>query len=315
MYNFRYHVITVIAILLALLIGVILGVSINVSGVAATAGNTLATSLMQRLDDQQGQMATLSQQNSTDTSLLTGLTSAWSKGRLKGSTVALFYANEQSKQADDLRSDLKKAGATVVSVEVLKPGFLDAADAPKLLKEWTAKPLGTQTPAGGQGTGSSTSTGSSSSTSSSNSSSTTTGSATSASTSTAATGATGSSNAAVGGSVQASQPCTQKYLSARAIKVDGDLTAVSAVVDMALSDTAAEPSALTLSAQFNSLHYGAVCLYGPLAQAAQSEGLSCSTAVGTTIGEYSVIALLSGATPGVYGSDQDASHHFPAVPK
>ena len=48
--------------------------------------------------------------------------------------------------------------------------------------------------------------------------------------------------------------------------------------------------------------------------AAKQMGLSCVTALDDTSGEYSLVALLSGARKGIYGSDRPADSYYPELP-
>ncbi len=48
--------------------------------------------------------------------------------------------------------------------------------------------------------------------------------------------------------------------------------------------------------------------------AATQMGLSCVTTLDDASGEYSLVALLSGARKGIYGSDRPADAHFPTLP-
>ncbi|MDR1015860.1 MAG: copper transporter [Coriobacteriales bacterium] len=256
MYSFRYHVITVIAILLALLIGVILGVSINNSGVAESANNTLADSLIQRLDSQQQSNTELTNQNNIGSSLLSDLCDEWSVGRLHGKTVLILYVTDTAKASTDLAVRLREAGATCVTLQVKKAGFLNSADLPALIKEWT------------------------------------------------------------GSKKLNEQSLTMTYQSSGAYKLKGIPIKVDAMVDACVTNQIPESSALAIAKAFNAAQPGHAILYGDMANAAKGASLSCTTALDDPVGEYSIVAMLSGAKPGIYGFDQaDSNMRYPALPR
>jgi hypothetical protein len=93
----------------------------------------------------------------------------------------------------------------------------------------------------------------------------------------------------------------------------------SAAVDTLMDNTAVDASALGL---MQTLHASGMPVLltqtgtasAAVAQAAHDAGLSCVTTPTTVMGQYSILALLSGAQSGVYGSDRAEDNRFPALP-
>lgn len=125
MIDFRYHVVSIVAVFLALGIGIIVGTTtLNGPILDDLQGKTtnLAknnTSLQSRLDD-------LSDQVTADRAFDTALLPYAVQGRLTGQTVALVSGpGVGSDLRRDVTAALRAAGATVTSDVQLRPAFAD----------------------------------------------------------------------------------------------------------------------------------------------------------------------------------------------
>jgi hypothetical protein len=90
MYNFRYHLVTIISIFAALALGLLLGVAITGSDLVRDASSNLAQSLAEHFDELNKENETLNDQLQVRELLSDELFSAWQSERLEGRTVAVL---------------------------------------------------------------------------------------------------------------------------------------------------------------------------------------------------------------------------------
>lgn len=138
MIDFRYHIVSLVAVFLALALGLFLG--------STTLQSTVTHNLKHQADSVLSKNRSLSTTNGqlkTENANLSGFTSAIQPyvvaGRLAGESVALVSApGVDGGSRDDLVKALNQAGATVSADIDLQPGFLDAtqdAELGQLAKE------------------------------------------------------------------------------------------------------------------------------------------------------------------------------------
>ncbi|MDR1014083.1 MAG: copper transporter [Coriobacteriales bacterium] len=94
MYNFRYHLITIISIFAALAIGLLLGVAITGSDLVRDASNELADSLSDQFDDLRKTNEELTANLQLKASLSNQLLGDWQQERLKGRTILILAREE-----------------------------------------------------------------------------------------------------------------------------------------------------------------------------------------------------------------------------
>ena len=133
MIDFRYHVVSIVAIFLALTVGLVIGASILSKGVA----DSLKSSLTQRTDQiksQQGQINDLKTQIDQQNKYVTDTADALTSGRLGGLCIALVeIAGADSDAYAATRTMIQKqAGATVCSEIMINAMFTVSSSQPEL---------------------------------------------------------------------------------------------------------------------------------------------------------------------------------------
>ena len=143
MIDFRYHVVSIVAIFLALTVGLVIGASILSKGVA----DSLKGDLAQRNDQiksQQNQINELKTQIDQQQKYITGTADQLVSGRLTGLCVAVVeIAGADSNAYSGTRAMIQKqAGATVCSETMINATFTASSSEPALttlLREHTPK--------------------------------------------------------------------------------------------------------------------------------------------------------------------------------
>lgn len=133
MIDFRYHVVSIVAIFLALTVGLVIGASILSKGVA----DSLKASLTERTDQiksQQGQINDLKTQIDQQNKYVTDTADALTSGRLGGLCVTLVeIAGADSNAYAATRTMIQKqAGATVCSEIMINAMFTVSGSQPEL---------------------------------------------------------------------------------------------------------------------------------------------------------------------------------------
>ncbi|MCL1846614.1 MAG: copper transporter [Coriobacteriia bacterium] len=90
MYNFRYHLVTIVSIFAALAIGLLLGVALTGSDLVRDASSNLAQSLTEQFDELNRVNRELTDQLEDEQLFASQLAAGWQKDRLKGRTVVLL---------------------------------------------------------------------------------------------------------------------------------------------------------------------------------------------------------------------------------
>lgn len=96
MFDFRYHALSLAAVLLALAVGVLLGVAIGDSNLVSSAKKGLTASLSRELGNEGTQIAQLQGQNSAQTGIEQQLATIAVNGKLAGSNVGLLFLGQSS---------------------------------------------------------------------------------------------------------------------------------------------------------------------------------------------------------------------------
>jgi hypothetical protein len=96
MYNFRYHLVTIVSIFAALVLGLLLGVAITGSDLVRDASNNLAESLTKQFDDLNSANKSLSSQLESEQRFSRELLSGWQADRLKGRTIVILTRSPAS---------------------------------------------------------------------------------------------------------------------------------------------------------------------------------------------------------------------------
>ena len=131
MYNYRYHLITVIAIFAALAIGLLLGVAITGSSLVQDTSNNFVSSLLDEFDTLKQANNQLTDSLASEQRVSSLLFDEWRGGRLNGRTVVLLAGTDaaQLKSQATLSDLIVGSGGAAIKVNVLVNGFgLDDPD-------------------------------------------------------------------------------------------------------------------------------------------------------------------------------------------
>jgi hypothetical protein len=104
MYNFRYHLVTIVSIFAALALGLLLGVAITGSDLVRDVSDNLAESLTTQFDELNASNEALSDQLQLEQLLADELLSGWQMDRLEGRTIAIV--TREAAASDSLASEL-----------------------------------------------------------------------------------------------------------------------------------------------------------------------------------------------------------------
>lgn len=127
MIDFRYHLVSIIAIFLALAVGIVLGTT-ALNGPAAQDLRNRVRNLSSDKNDLRGQKDTLQQQLDADGRFISTVTPALVAGKLKGQRVAVLSApGVRGGLRTDVIGALRTAGATVSPQLQLTSDWVDPA--------------------------------------------------------------------------------------------------------------------------------------------------------------------------------------------
>ncbi len=90
MYNFRYHLVTIVSIFAALVIGLLLGVALTGSDLVRDASSNLAKSLTEEFDELNTENDALTEDLQIENAFSEDLLNVWQKDRLKGRTIVII---------------------------------------------------------------------------------------------------------------------------------------------------------------------------------------------------------------------------------
>lgn len=120
MIDYRYHALSLAAVIIALALGVLLGVAIGDSNLVSSAKNGIVHNLNAEVDGARRQSAVLQQQLAGEKLLADGLYPLALHGTLAGRNIGLVFLGESSDQVNAIaRTTVAQAGgslATVVAV-------------------------------------------------------------------------------------------------------------------------------------------------------------------------------------------------------
>lgn len=121
MFDFRYHALSLAAVLLALLIGLLLGVAIGDAGLVSSAEKNLRQTLSTRLDRSRSQAGQLQGQLDFRNQFESQIYPSLVGGRLAGRRIGLIFFGQPSDAIDGLvRKALDQSGAQLVLVAVVR---------------------------------------------------------------------------------------------------------------------------------------------------------------------------------------------------
>ncbi len=279
MYNLRYHIASLVSVFLALALGLVLGGLVVQRGTFDQQQVALVKGLQKEFKDLRTENEALSTENKSLNGLSGDLVNTWAAGRLTAQTVVAIVNGGREDGLSEVRKDVEAAGGTVAVVTLLKPGF--ALDDSEL-----GSAVASLAPNGDD--------------------------------------AVASLAAALAAEwkTKGPRPLTDALVTSGVLRVDGlDAdTAASRAVDIAAPDGKADPAGIALAKAFDSPTTTAIVAENPgqktgMVAAARDAGLSSLDTLGTTTGRYTLVALLSGANPGNYGTTAGTDALYPPLPQ
>lgn len=281
MYNIRYHLITIVSVFMALALGIFLGGMI-VSGSEGFNSSDLVNSLKSDFAQLRAENSSLVDANKALEDFSETMTNQLVASKLDGMKVAVLGTNNRPTEL--ARQSIERAGGTSIPVVVdstLLESEFTGSFAQEIDRIKTAHAIESDTEAVAYGL------------------------------------ATEWNVFFEGDRIVTDELVAKGVLS---IPDYAKFSGVHGVVNVALSGEHADEFSLALSEQ---LHLAGMATLGlsvsggnsTLARASFEKGISASNMLGSPIGTYSMVALLLGAEPGLYGSTNDAKTLFPEMPQ
>jgi hypothetical protein len=121
MFDYRYHALSLAAVLLALMIGVLLGVAIGDSNLVSSAKNGIVANLNSEVSSSRRQAGQLQEKLANEEAFATGLYPLAVHELLAGRTIGLVFLGESSNQINSLvRTAVAQAGGSVTTVVAVR---------------------------------------------------------------------------------------------------------------------------------------------------------------------------------------------------
>lgn len=164
MFDFRYHALSLAAVLFALAVGILIGVAIGDSNLVSSAQNGIVKNLRAEVSDSQQNLEQVKTHLSEEETLAVDLWPFAVHDLLVGKDIGLVFLGDSSDQIDSLvRSGVAEAGGNVKAVVALREPlnaagiaaqatgyrYTTLASDPSLTKEFGVR-IGTQLVSGGQ---------------------------------------------------------------------------------------------------------------------------------------------------------------------
>lgn len=280
MYNLRYHIASLVALFLALALGLVLGGLVVERGAVSRQQENLVKNLQEQFAALRDENRVLVQENELSDRFSQMMSDAWIRGRLEGKTVLVVSNAGRASGVEAAREAIGGAGGVVANVVILKPG-LGLADAQ--VRSAVATLVAAEEDR--------------------------------------LLESVCASLVAEWAGTGPDMPVTSALVAADVLRLDGlePGMPIGALVDVALDDGEAEAAGVQLASAFTA--------YGPavagqmageesgVAAAADEAGVSAFDTLGTPVGRYTLVALLSGAKSGYYGTGPGAGSPFPEIPE
>lgn len=279
MYNLRYHIASLVGVFLALALGLVLGGLVVGQGTLESQQAGLVEGLRKEFATLRTENQTLTKQNDVLSGYSKMMTDGWVAGRLAGRSIVVMTSSGRSDGLKASTDDIQAAGGTVVTVTLKETGLdLAAPEVQSIVTSATGEPAGSAEK-------------------------------------------TAALLEAEWTRAGGSRPLTDALVAAGVLAVDGFTasTAASGIVNLAAPDAKPDQAGLTIARSFADAGIAAVGGQTPardtgVAVASAAAGMSALDTLGTDIGTYTLVALLSGAAPGYYGQGDAATAEYPPLP-
>lgn len=279
MYNVRYHIASLVAVFLALALGLILGGVVVQRGTVDRQQGTLVDGLRREFATLRNENRELTAQNQILTGFSADASTWWVQDRLVGKNVVVVSGAGRVDGVDAAIDAIESAGGTVIWVTLVKPdlGLQEAEVRSGVSSETYSVEL---------------------------------------------LASVAASLAAEWTMPSTEHPVSEALQSAKAITIDGlePGMAAAALVNVAIGAGEPEAAGLELARAFKTLDAVAVggesdTVKSGLAETSWSREVPAFDSLGTDVGRYTLVALLTGAKPGLYGTAESASAPYPEIPE
>jgi len=279
MYNLRYHIASLVGVFLALALGLVLGGLVVQRGTIDRQQGSLIAGLQEEFAGLREENAELVSDNERSSAFSAMLTDQWIADRLVGKNIVVLSGSGRTDGTQAAVNAIESAGGTAVEVTIIKPGLaLDDATIESLFGQ-------------------------------------------SAPESSEVTQSIVASLALEWRGPTTERPVTTALIDAGVLDVDGLDPGMATVglVNLAVAQEGPDTSALGIALAYAGEKTTVIGAESPsrktgVAGALAQRGFSGVDTLGTSIGRYSLVALLSGARPGFYGLSEAAAAAFPSPP-
>ena len=277
MFNIRYHIASLVGVFLALALGLMLGGLVVQQGTVERQQSALVDGLRKEFAQIREDNQSLTAENEALAGFSGQLTDAWAAERLDGQTVLVVAAAGQEEQVRAVTRAVEGAGGAVAVATILEPGLaIETSDVRSVLASAGMEPVELESVA--------------------------------------------ASLAAELGFALQERPLVGMLGEAGVLRVEGLSagTAATGLVDLAAFEGEADSAGIALSLAYDRI--GSAIAVSPgdpgsdLARVADASDLAAIDHLETPLGRFSLIALLTGAPKGYYGTGERASALFPALP-
>lgn len=277
MYNVRYHIASLLGVFLALALGLVLGGLVVERGGMQSQQDALIKGLQKEFSSLRTENVHLTEQNELLASLSGDLTGVWGTDRLVGRTFLVVTTGEQGDGQSAVTEAIESAGGSVALVRIEEPGF--GLEDEAVRSRVTSEGVDFE----------------------------------------AARASVVASLAAEWSAPMQDRPMTQALIDAGELSLQGLEAGVlpAGLVDLADRENKPDADGLDLAEAF--AEAGGVAVAGQttdagngVAAAGATLGLGALDTLGTELGRYTLIALLSGAEPAYYGLAEQAVSGYPS---
>jgi len=279
MYNLRYHIASLVGVFLALALGLVLGGLVVQRGTVDRQQGALVAGLRAEFATLRSDNRELTQQNEILSAFSADMTSAWVAGRLADKNVVLLTTAGRGDGLQAATEAVRSAGGTPIVVTASDVDFDLADDDVR-----SAVASGSEFSAD-------------------------------------LVASVATSLAAEWTEPMQERPLTSGLAEAGALSIDGlePGTGVYAIVDVASIVRKTDAAPLAIASAFQRAGAQAVVAQTPASKStavvsAAERELPAFDTLGTEVGRYTLVALITGAEPGFYGTHQGAVAPFPPLP-
>lgn len=278
MFNVRYHIASLVAVFLALALGLVLGGLVVQRGTLDGQQEALVDGLRDEFDTLRSENAALEAENDLLGAFTTDAVGEWIDGRLQGRTVVVLVNAGREDGMRPATDAIEAAGGQAATVTMLQPGFGLDDEAIRSRVESLTGGVDDPLPS------------------------------------------LAASLAAEWATPVTDRPVTDLLVDAGVLSLDEfpEQGAIAGVVDIASPEGESDPAAVQLAVAIHELGLPAIGAQTAgtdtgKAASASDEGLAGLDGLGGEVGRYSLIALLTGAEPGFFGTLPAAQAPYPPL--